>query len=70
MITLNYRNLLLKQILIEEKETINDYFSTLSENKQLKGFDLYQLIQTLFSSYYLYEFISDGVSFFEKTQSF
>ena len=70
MITLNYRNLILKPILIEEKETINDYFSTLSENKQLKGFDLYQLIQTLFSSYYLYEFISDGVSFFEKTQSF
>lgn len=51
-------------MLLEQKETITDYFSTLSEKNMLKAVDLYQLLVDILSNYFLYEYNSDADSFF------
>ena len=66
----NHRNILFKRVMFEDKETINDYFSTLSERNMLKGVDLYQLMVELLSRYFLYEYNNDLIPFFEKINSF
>lgn len=69
-ITVRFRNYLFKQVFLEEKSTIDDYFETLSSNNRLKGVDIYQLLGVILSSYTLYEYNSDSMSFFEKINSF
>jgi hypothetical protein len=36
----------------------------------LKGVDLYQLLADILSHYFLYEFVTDNETFFEKVNSF
>jgi hypothetical protein len=50
----NNRNILFKRVLFEEREMIDDYFKTLSENSMLRGVDLYQLLVELLSPFHLY----------------
>ena len=40
----NHRNILFKRVLFEEKETIDDYFSTLSAKSMLKAINLYPIL--------------------------
>lgn len=54
--TNNHRNILFKRILFEEKEAIDAHFSALSEEKMLKGVDLYQLLVDIVANYFLYEY--------------
>lgn len=56
----NHRNILFKRVLFEERETIDDYFKTLSDSSMLRGVDLYQLLVDILSPYHLYEFQSDA----------
>jgi len=56
--------------MLEQKDTIKDYFTTLSQKSKLKGFDLFQLLTDLLGPYFLYEFNSDTENFFEKINSF
>lgn len=49
---------------------IEEYFEELSEKKMLKGVDLYQLLADILSHYFLYEFVTDNETFFEKVNSF
>jgi hypothetical protein len=65
----NHRNLLFKRVLFEERETIDDYFKTLSEATMLRGVDLYQLLVDILSPYQLYEYNIDSETFFEKVNS-
>ncbi len=67
---MNHRNILFKRVLFEEKENIDDYFSTLSDRNMLKAVDLYQLLVDILSNYHLYENSSDSETFFEKVNSF
>lgn len=69
-ITHKHRNILFKRIIIEENDTIREYFETLSEKKKLKGFDLFQLLTELLGAYFLYEFNIDNQTFFDKVNSF
>ena len=66
----NHRNIVFRRALIEERATVDDYFSTLSSKNMLKAVDLYQLLQDILSNYQLYEFIGDHDCFFDKTNSF
>ena len=70
MYTVDYRNLLFKKILSEEKENIDEYFDTISSTKKVKGCDLYQLFIDILTDYFLYEFSHDRETFFEKINSF